>query len=312
MKRGLSLGTVQAAAMICAVISDPKNAPEQYRVEVAAGIGLAVVDWQPATPLDVPVFVLVHGLASNARLWDGVARSLSASGAHAIAIDQRGHGQSDKPDTGYDMTTVAADLASLLDRLELRHPVVVGQSWGANVVVELAAAHSGLTSGVVAVDGGFIDLSTTFPSWDECKTALAPPKFAGTPFTQFESWIRDAHPDWPETGIIGTLANVEVRDDGTVAPWLSFEHHLAVLHGLWQHMPFERLPAVAEPILWMPADSGTANWTSDKRVAITRAMEVHPRSEVEWFSPADHDLHAQFPVRVANSLLQAVTTGVFA
>jgi len=45
-------------------------------------------------------FVLVHGLASNARLWDGVARRLAGAGHSSAAVDLRGHGRSDKPDTG--------------------------------------------------------------------------------------------------------------------------------------------------------------------------------------------------------------------
>ena len=256
-------------------------------------------------------FLLVHGLASNARLWDGLAKALQSRGMRAVAVDQRGHGLSDKPDSGYDMATVAADLHSLLDAMGLERPVVVGQSWGANVVVELAAAFPGRTRGVVAVDGGFIDLSTRFTSWEQCEAALAPPRFAGTPMSQFEGWIRSAHPDWPEDGITGTLANVEVRADATVAPWLTFERHLRVLHGLWQHSPFERLGSVVEPILWMPADSGPAAWADDKRAALARVLAVHPRSEIAWFSPADHDLHAQFPQRVAQLLVDA-TTGLFA
>ncbi|MFM7964797.1 MAG: alpha/beta fold hydrolase, partial [Actinomycetota bacterium] len=81
--------------------------------------------------------LLVHGLASNARLWDGAADALVELGYHVIAVDQRGHGQSDKPDEGYDMQSVADDLASLITALQLDRPVVAGQCWGGNVVIEL-------------------------------------------------------------------------------------------------------------------------------------------------------------------------------
>jgi pimeloyl-ACP methyl ester carboxylesterase len=145
--------------------------PLVRRVTVAPHVSLHILDWVPEAPTDTdrPVFVLVHGLASNARMWDGVAISLATRGYRAIAIDQRGHGRSDKTDFGYDMSGVAHDLRTLLDELGLQRPVVAGQSWGANVVVEMAAAYPGRTRGVVPVDGGFIDLKSKFPDWDACR-----------------------------------------------------------------------------------------------------------------------------------------------
>ncbi len=43
-------------------------------------------------------YILVHGLSSNARTWDQVAARLAAAGHQVVAIDQRGHGLSEKPD----------------------------------------------------------------------------------------------------------------------------------------------------------------------------------------------------------------------
>ena len=42
-------------------------------------------------------FLLVHGLSSNSRVWDGVARRLAAAGHEVVAVDQRGHGRSEEP-----------------------------------------------------------------------------------------------------------------------------------------------------------------------------------------------------------------------
>ena len=44
-------------------------------------------------------FLLVHGLSSNARLWDGTARLLAAAGHQVVAVDQRGHGRSEQVPT---------------------------------------------------------------------------------------------------------------------------------------------------------------------------------------------------------------------
>jgi pimeloyl-ACP methyl ester carboxylesterase len=277
---------------------------------VTPGVTLAGYDWTQPGAAGRGV-VLVHGLASNARLWDGVGRYLAATGHPVVAVDQRGHGRSDKPDDGYDMGTVAADLAAVVRATGWERPIAVGQSWGGNVVIELAAGHPGLTAGVACVDGGFIDLAGRFPSWDDCATALAPPKLVGLPASRIEAAMRSSHPDWPAEALTGAMANFEVRADGTIAPWLTFDRHMAVLRGMWEHRPHERATELTEPVLWLPADSGDVAWTHDKREALADIERRLGRTRTVWFSPADHDVHAQYPDRVAAALHDALTDGFF-
>src|SRR5579884_162468 len=137
-------------------------------VTVAAGDGsrLAVDLWPGGG--DVP-FLLVHGLASNAQLWWGAADELHRLGHPAAAMDQRGHGRSEQADTGYDLDTACADLVSVLDHLDGlegfrgRMPVVAGQSWGANVALEVGWRHPERVGGVVCVDGATSDRPGTSP-----------------------------------------------------------------------------------------------------------------------------------------------------
>ena len=68
------------------------------------GIRLHARDWGDGSA-GRPV-VLLHGLSSNARIWDGVAPLLARTpGLRAVAIDQRGHGESGQPSSGYGFTT---------------------------------------------------------------------------------------------------------------------------------------------------------------------------------------------------------------
>src|SRR5437867_3156903 len=120
-------------------------------------------------------FLLAHGLASNARLWTGVARRLAADGHAVAAVDLRGHGASDAPNDGYDTPTVADDVRLLIERLGWDRPVVVGQSWGGNVALELAVRHQTMLRGVGCVDGGVTELADRFPDWETCRAALTPP-----------------------------------------------------------------------------------------------------------------------------------------
>ncbi|HEX2849908.1 MAG TPA: alpha/beta hydrolase [Acidimicrobiales bacterium] len=280
-------------------------APAESRVPGSDGTRLAVRRW----PGDGVPFLLVHGLASNARMWDGVAARLAGRGFDVTAIDQRGHGRSDKPDSGYDFDTVVADLVAVIDALELVRPVVAGQSWGGNVVLDLAARRGDLVRGIACVDGGWIDLRR-FATWDECAQAMAPPRTAGTPRAQIETFFRSRHADWPEEGVQGALANFEVRADDTVAPWLSFEHHLAILRSLWEHRAVDLYPRVQVPVLLVPCDDGTA-WTDAKKSQVAAAEAELPTSKTVWFR-ADHDVHAQHPDEIAALFASSVDDGFWA
>lgn len=281
------------------------------RVEVGDGVRLHVrVHGAPATA--ATGFILVHGLASNARLWDGVARSLAARGHPVAAVDQRGHGLSDKPHDGYDFATVTDDLHALIGALGWGRPVVAGQSWGGNVVIELAWRFPGLARGIACIDGGTIELGHRFPTWEACEAALAPPRLAGTAASRIEAAIRATHPDWPEDGIAGAMHNFEVMPDGTVRPWLARDRHLAILRALWEHRPSTRYAGIADPVLLVPADSGDAGWTAEKRAGVDRAVASLARARARWFSPADHDVHAQYPDELADTLVGCLDDGFFA
>src|SRR5688500_14538219 len=75
-------------------------------------------------------FLLVHGLASNARLWDEVAAALAAAGHPTYAVDLRCHGGSDCTSEGHDTAAAAGDVAAVAAALDLTGAVVAGQSWG--------------------------------------------------------------------------------------------------------------------------------------------------------------------------------------
>ena len=290
------------------------------RILVAEGVELATDAWMPATAdaeassptaSPIPPFVLVHGLASNARMWDGVAEGLAAAGHAVVTVDLRGHGRSSKPDGPYDVPTVADDLAALIRPLGIDRPIVAGQSWGGNVALELAARHPDAIRGIVCVDGGWLEPSRQFADWDACRTALAPPRLVGRRLEEVEGYVRAAHPDWPESGIRGVLANFDVRPDGTVAPWLTYDRHVTILRGLWEHRPSERFPGLGVPVLLVPAGGGEADWTERKRGDVEAAMAAIPNARVRWFV-GDHDVHAQHPRELARVMHDMTTDGFFA
>lgn len=75
-----------------------------------------------------PVVVLTHGWVLGAGSWEQVARRLSTDGYRTISIDRRGCGRSDRPGGGYDIDTLADDLATVLDTLEVEDVTLVAHS----------------------------------------------------------------------------------------------------------------------------------------------------------------------------------------
>jgi pimeloyl-ACP methyl ester carboxylesterase len=284
--------------------------PIERRVAVAPGVELHAE--ARAGDRAMAPFLLVHGLASNARLWDGVADHLHAAGHTVVVIDQRGHGRSDAPDLGYDLDTAVADLRALIGTLELDRPVLAGQSWGGNVVLELGWRHPDVVRGIACVDGGVIELSQAYPSWDDCLAALTPPALDHLTLAELEARIRKGVPHFPDRAVAAYLHCFRTRADGTIEPRLERSRHLSILRSLWEHRPSTRWATLKTPTMLLLADSGDPSRTSRKRSAEAAALAAGGAIRSVWFSPGHHDLHLESPERVADLFLQALRERFFA
>jgi pimeloyl-ACP methyl ester carboxylesterase len=92
------------------------------------------------TGADKTPIVLVHGLTENALSWSRLARRLEQT-YDFIMYDARGHGLSDKPETGYTPLDHMQDLAGVIQGLGLHRPIVMGHSMGAITASWLSAEH---------------------------------------------------------------------------------------------------------------------------------------------------------------------------
>jgi esterase len=115
------------------------------------GINLHYVEWGDA---GAPPLVLLHGITGHARTWDRLASGL-VSRWHIIALDQRGHGDSDvAPDGDYGVGPMADDLAVVADRLGLGRFTLLGLSMGGRVALAYAGAFADRLERLVIVDIG--------------------------------------------------------------------------------------------------------------------------------------------------------------
>ena len=264
--------------------------------------------------------VLLHGLASTCRIWDFVAPIL-AENFSVIAVDQRGHGDSGKPDQGYDFASVSGDMAALLAGRGIERPVLVGHSWGADVALELAVAKPELLRGIVFVDGGTIDASARYATLDDALAQMAPPNFRGTMREQFLERVRSGG-QWAtlidQRGPVAEeiiLNNFETLDDGTIKAKLSRENHLRIIEALWEHRPRELYPRVTRPVLMMPArqrqNPDSYERTLARSDSIAAAESLLPRSKTVWLEDSIHDVPVQRPQLVADTIREHIQSGFF-
>ena len=129
--------------------ASPRAAPyTDCHIEVA-GLKLHYQDFGTAgkTPM-----VCVHGGAASGHWFDFVALDFCAE-HHVLAIDQRGHGDSQwAPTPDYAYERYAADLDEFAARLDLRDFVLIGHSMGGAVALTYAALHPGRLARLVIVD----------------------------------------------------------------------------------------------------------------------------------------------------------------
>ncbi len=103
---------------------------------------------------DGPPCLLLHGASSHALAWE-VYVERSSLPLHFIALEQRGHGDSDKPASGYAATDLGHDAAVFWAQLELEPAVVIGASMGGNSAVAMAAERPDLVRALILSDPAY-------------------------------------------------------------------------------------------------------------------------------------------------------------
>ncbi len=111
----------------------------QFRIVQSNGVGLRV-----ALEGNGPLVVMVHGFPESWYSWRHQMAPLAAAGFTACAIDVRGYGGSAKPQEieDYDIATIAADVAGIVESLSPNAPaVLIGHDWGAPIVWNTGLFH---------------------------------------------------------------------------------------------------------------------------------------------------------------------------
>jgi pimeloyl-ACP methyl ester carboxylesterase len=145
-----TLAHLRQATDVAGLDVDEVVVPAEHDV-VVDGLRLHYLDWGRH---DRPALVFLHGGCLTAHTWDLVCLSLRAD-FHCLAVDQRGHGDSEwSPILDYGPDAHARDICRLIEHLELTRPVLIGQSLGGLNAMTYAAEAATHLAGIVLVDVG--------------------------------------------------------------------------------------------------------------------------------------------------------------
>ena len=127
--------------------------PAQQGCFDSDGVTIRYLDWGPPDGANAagPPLILIHATGFLAALWRPIAERLSAR-FRVVALDQRGHGQSDKPPDGYRFDVLADDLQRLIEALALESPIAAGHSSGGTTIVVHAGRHPGVIRRAVLIE----------------------------------------------------------------------------------------------------------------------------------------------------------------
>ena len=123
----------------------------QDRTIVLQGRRFHYTEWGAPT---APALIMLHGVTGHARTWDEEAAAL-ASRYRVLALDQRGHGDSDPaPHADYTVAALSADLTAFADSLRITRASIVGLSMGGRVAIAFAGQAPQRVERLVVVDIG--------------------------------------------------------------------------------------------------------------------------------------------------------------
>lgn len=232
-----------------------------------------------------PVLFL-HSLAGNGGQW---ALQLDHLRRHrrAVAIDLRGHGDSDPADDGdYSIPAFAADVAAAADQLDLRHFVLAGHSLGASVAIEYASRHPERVAGLLLID----------PNGDQTRV----------PREQMEPFLQALRDD-PLGELDSYFRQLLLQGDRDASRWvledIPLTHEDAVakaVEGSIEHSPLPALERYEGPKLSIASDMNNLPYSLHRLV---------PDLPVRFMPGTGHWLMMDRP-EVFNGLLDEFLAGV--
>jgi pimeloyl-ACP methyl ester carboxylesterase len=253
------------------------NAPPLEFVDLS-GYRMAYRQWGN-TEADEAI-VLIHGITSSSLSWIRVARPL-AGNARVIAVDLKGHGDSERPPRGYRLADQAGEVAGLIEHLRLRRIRLMGHSWG-GAISALLAADPALPITRVVLEDPAISVASAGPDAKvrRQQTTQNYVSSVGLDRDETERRVRaSAAPGWTEEDIQGKI-------DAAVKTSPASVQAVFDENGAWDVT--DALVRVRVPTLLVRAETELGGIVGE---SVLEAIRAQPLIQVETIPRADHNIH---------------------
>lgn len=134
-------------------VSSTRSEPQTVKFRGVEDIVLVADEWNAGANSNRPTVLMLHGGGQNRHSWKNTGQVLADDGLHVVALDSRGHGDSDRsPDANYSVETLCADTLEVLEQIG-RPVMLIGASMGGMTGILVAdAAGPEKVTGLVLVD----------------------------------------------------------------------------------------------------------------------------------------------------------------
>lgn len=237
-----------------------------------------------------PGMVFVHGFSCDSHDWMWQLPHFTAC-HRVIALDLRGHGRSGVAAGGYDVLSLAADVAGLLDHLGCAGVTAVGHSLGGAICAVLAAERPDLVRAVVAIDPGHLIPDEAAPMLSAAHAAYDSGDPGATAVHFFDAGSHVA-------ATPAALATWHNRRALGMPP----DALRKTMTGLIGGDPPFALRSGSEPCLRRVSCPVLSFYVDPVRAAVADEVFAHPRSTAVSFKGAGHWLHQERPAQV-NALI---------
>ena len=136
--------------------------PHKSNLIEVNGIRLHYLDWGG----NGPILLFLAGMGCNAHIFDRIAPRFTDQ-FHVLALTRRGHGESDHPETGYDINTLTEDIRLFLDALKIDRVILAGHSMAGVEMSHFAAIHPERLLRLVYLDAAYYRNSPEFKTMQE-------------------------------------------------------------------------------------------------------------------------------------------------